>query len=53
MNKYIRAAICLAVTDIKFAYLKILDGKRFKASPLSFCSPFTEFQISHAGGYYI
>ncbi len=46
MNKYIRAAICLAVTDIKFAYLKLVNGNRFQASLSSFCSPFSEFQIS-------
>lgn len=49
MNKLGRTIICLMATDIKFAWLKMTNGNRFRASLLSVCSPFSEFQISPGG----
>ena len=46
MNRIIRAAGCLVSTNAKFAWIKVTHFKRFKASPVSICSPFSEFSIS-------
>lgn len=45
MNRYVRSTICLITTNIKFAYLKLINGKKFTASAISVCSPMTEFDV--------
>lgn len=49
MNRYVRAAICLATTNIKFIWIKLMRGNRFHASPISVCSPFSEFEVTKGG----
>lgn len=45
MNKYIKAVFCVPLAAIKYAILKVENGKRFKASFPAVMSPLTEVTV--------
>ena len=45
MNKYIKAAFCVPLAGIKYAILKLENGKRFNASFPAIMSPLTEVTV--------
>lgn len=53
MNKYIKAVFCLPLAGIKYAILKIENGKRFNASFPAIMSPLTEITVEGKSHLYI
>lgn len=45
MNEYIKAVFCVPLAAIKYAILKVENGKRFKASFPAVMSPLTEVTV--------
>lgn len=45
MNRYIKAAFCVPLAGIKYAILKLENGKRFNASFPAIMSPLTEVTV--------
>lgn len=45
MNKFFKAAVCVPLAGIKYAILKLENGKRFKASFPAIMSPLTEVTV--------
>lgn len=45
MNKYVKAVFCVPLAGIKYAILKLENGKRFKASFPAIMSPLTEVTV--------
>ena len=45
MNKYIKAIFCVSLAGIKYAILKLENGKRFSASFPAIVSPLTEITV--------
>ena len=45
MNKYIKAVFCVPLAGIKYAILKLENGKRFNASFPAIMSPLTEVTV--------
>lgn len=45
MNKYVKAAFCVPLAGIKYAILKLGNGRRFKAAFPAIVSPITEITL--------
>ncbi len=53
MNKYIKAIFCIPLAGIKYAILKLENGKRFHASLPAIASPLTEITVEGNSELYI